>query len=226
MVKVEFLGPINKEDMNLDIQNLSQLSEILKKDSLVSTWLETCAVAVNDTLISSKDIVLKDGDRISLLPPVCGGRFMSNTIMGLELYDGALNVQQITNTWYEKYKDLNYGAIITFVGVVRDENKIDGLSFDIYEPILNSWFESWQEKAKQKNAFVMMAHSRGDVLNHESSYVAAVCSPKRRVALELIDEYVEDFKAQAPIWKYDIIDGKRVYAEDRSTAIKGSGLLA
>ena len=79
---------------------------------------------------------------------------------------------------------------------------------------------------KQKNAFVMMAHSRGDVLNHESSYVAAVCSPKRRVALELIDEYVEDFKAQAPIWKYDIIDGKRVYAEDRSTAIRGSGLLA
>ena len=73
MVKVEFLGPINKEDMNLDIQNLSQLSEILKKDSLVSTWLETCAVAVNDTLISSKDIVLKDGDIISLLPPVCGG---------------------------------------------------------------------------------------------------------------------------------------------------------
>ena len=73
MVKVEFLGPINKEDMNLDIQNLSQLSEILKKDSLVSTWLETCAGAVNDTLISSKDIVLKDGDRISLLPPVCGG---------------------------------------------------------------------------------------------------------------------------------------------------------
>lgn len=73
MVKVEFLGPINKEDMNLDIENLSQLSEILKKDSLVSTWLETCAVAVNDTLISSKDIVLKDGDRISLLPPVCGG---------------------------------------------------------------------------------------------------------------------------------------------------------
>ena len=36
----------------------------------------------------------------------------------------------------------------------------------------------------------------------------------------------EDFKAQAPIWKYDIIKGDRVYAEDRSTSIKGSGLLA
>jgi sulfur-carrier protein len=73
MVKIEFLGPINKEDMTLDIKNLFELGEILKKDSEVSTWLETCAVAINDTLISSKDIILNDGDKISLLPPVCGG---------------------------------------------------------------------------------------------------------------------------------------------------------
>lgn len=73
MVKVEFLGPINKEAINLDISNLSQLSEILKSDNEVSTWLETCAVAVNDTLVSSKDMELTSGDKISLLPPVCGG---------------------------------------------------------------------------------------------------------------------------------------------------------
>ena len=151
---------------------------------------------------------------------------MDNREDFLQLFDGSLPVEQITNSWYNKYKNSNFGAIITFVGVVRDENKIDGLSFDIYEPILNSWFDSWQKKANEKDAIVLMAHSRGDVFNHESSYIAAVCSPKRRVALELIDEYVEDFKAQAPIWKYDIIDGKRVYAEDRSTAIRGSGLLA
>jgi sulfur-carrier protein len=73
MVKIEFLGPINKDDMDLDIDNLSQLSEILKNDKEVSTWLETCAVAINDTLICSKDVKLNDGDKISLLPPVCGG---------------------------------------------------------------------------------------------------------------------------------------------------------
>ena len=122
---------------------------------------------------------------------------MDNRKDFLQLFDGSLPVEQITNAWYEKYKNSNYGAIITFVGVVRDENKIEGLSFDIYEPILNSWFDTWQKKANDLNA----------------------------VALELIDEFVEDFKAQAPIWKYDIIDNKRVYAQDRSTAIKGSGLL-
>jgi len=143
----------------------------------------------------------------------------------LQLFDGSLPVEQITNEWYSEFKDSNYGAVITFIGVVRDENKIDGLSFDIYEPILKKWFESWQEKAKEKNAIVLMAHSRGDVLNHESSYIAGVCSPKRRVALEMIDEFVEDFKASAPIWKYDILNGKRVYAEDRSTPIQGAGIL-
>jgi len=143
----------------------------------------------------------------------------------LQLFEGDLPVEQITNTWYDEFRNSNYGAIITFVGVVRDENGIDGLSFDIYEPILNSWFDTWQVKANKQNAIVLMAHSKGDVLNHKSSYIAAVCSPQRRVALELIDEFVEDFKKSAPIWKYDIINGERVYAQDRSTVINGAGIL-
>ena len=145
--------------------------------------------------------------------------------MHIEIYNGPLSVDKITNSWYEKYKNSNYGAIITFVGVVRDEDGIDGLSFDIYKPILDLWFTSWQERATKKNSIVLMAHSCGDVLNHKSSYIAAICSPKRRVALEMIDEFVEDFKKSAPIWKYDIIEGKRIYAINRSTLLDGAGLL-
>ena len=143
----------------------------------------------------------------------------------LKLYDGALDVHKITNSWYDQIKDLNYGAIITFVGIVRDEDGIDGLSFDIYEPILKQWFNKWQQKAKEKNALVMMAHSIGDVPNHTTSFICAICSPKRRVSLEMIDQFVEDFKASAPIWKYDLKDNKRIYAKDRSTPIQGAGLL-
>jgi molybdopterin synthase catalytic subunit len=143
----------------------------------------------------------------------------------LELYKGALDVPVILKRWYEEEATNNYGAYIPFVGTVRAEDGIEGLSFDIYEPILQSWFRAWEQKANDKGAKVVMAHSIGDVMVHESSYIAAVFSPKRRVALELIDEYVEDFKASAPIWKYDIIDNKRIYAKERSTQIKGSGLL-
>lgn len=143
----------------------------------------------------------------------------------LYLYEGPLDVPTILKEWYEQEACSNYGAYIPFVGTVRSEDNIEGLSFDIYEPILNSWFEAWQTRAKEKGAVIKMAHSRGDVMLHESSYIAAVFSPKRRVALEFIDEFVEDFKASAPIWKYDLKGGKRVYALDRSTAIKGSGIL-
>ena len=76
-------------------------------------------------------------------------------VENLELFEGSLPVEKITNAWYDKYRNSNYGAIITFVGVVRDENKIDGLSFDIYEPILNTWFNSWIEKAKKEKKFTL-----------------------------------------------------------------------
>ena len=143
----------------------------------------------------------------------------------LELYKGPLDVDGIFSKWRKWADRKNYGAYITFVGTVRDEEGIEALSFDVYEPILNIWFDEWQQKAEKRGACIKMAHSVGDVPVYTSSYMAAVFSPKRRVALEMIEEFVEDFKARAPIWKYDVINGKRVYARDRSTKISGSGIL-
>ncbi|BCD68765.1 molybdenum cofactor biosynthesis protein MoaE [Nitratiruptor sp. YY09-18] len=143
----------------------------------------------------------------------------------LELYRGQLDVDKIFSRWRAWGEDKNFGAFITFVGTVRAENGIEALSFDVYEPILRTWFDEWQEKAKQRGAVLKMAHSIGNVPVHTSSYMAAVFSPKRRVALELIDEFVEDFKAHAPIWKYDVKNGERIYARDRSQKLPQSGLL-
>lgn len=144
----------------------------------------------------------------------------------MQIYDGSLDVQRITNEWYDAFKDKNCGALITFVGIVREEGGISALSFDIYEPILKKWLNAWEERAKKENAYVLFAHSKGDVAVHTSSYVAGIVSPQRKVALRLINEFVEDFKANAPIWKYDVINGERIYAKERSQAINGAGILA
>jgi len=141
------------------------------------------------------------------------------------IFQGCLDAKAIVNTWYDEFKDKNCGALITFVGIVRDEGGISALSFDIYEPILKKWLNNWEQKAAAVGAFVRFAHSRGDVAVHETSYIAAVISPQRKVALRLIDEFVEDFKSNAPIWKYDVINGERIYAYKRSQAIAGAGLL-
>lgn len=73
MVRIEFLGPIQKEPLELEITNLKELATVLQEDKDMSEWLKNSAVAVNDSLVSSLDTDLKDGDKVSLLPPVCGG---------------------------------------------------------------------------------------------------------------------------------------------------------
>ena len=73
MVRVEFLGPIGKAPIEVEAKSLKDVAKELQKDPELKKWLEECAVAVNDKLVNTLDIKLKSGDKISLLPPVCGG---------------------------------------------------------------------------------------------------------------------------------------------------------
>jgi len=73
MVKVEFLGPIGKAPVEMEASTLADVSTQLKEDVSLIKWLEKCAVALNDTMVNDLSIELKDGDKISILPPVCGG---------------------------------------------------------------------------------------------------------------------------------------------------------
>ncbi len=73
MAKVEFLGPLDREAIDVDINSLAELKDVFNKDKELKEWLEICAVALNDTLVDRLDIEVKSSDKISLLPPVCGG---------------------------------------------------------------------------------------------------------------------------------------------------------
>ncbi len=73
MIKVEFLGPLNRDTIEVDIKSLNDLKEMFKEDTRLQEWLEICAVAVNDSLVCSLDTKVESGDKITLLPPVCGG---------------------------------------------------------------------------------------------------------------------------------------------------------
>ena len=73
MVKVEFLGPIGKAAVEMEASTLADVSAQLKEDASLIKWLDKCAVALNDTMVNDLTTELKDGDRVSILPPVCGG---------------------------------------------------------------------------------------------------------------------------------------------------------
>jgi len=73
MAKIEFLGPIKRPAINVEVNSLKELKEYFKDDEELKPWLKICAVSVNDKIICKEDTPLKKDDKVSLLPPVCGG---------------------------------------------------------------------------------------------------------------------------------------------------------
>jgi len=73
MVRVEFLGPISRPPIELEATTLQEVAEFLQQDKSLVEWLPKCAIALNDSMVTSVDRTLKAGDKITLLPPVCGG---------------------------------------------------------------------------------------------------------------------------------------------------------
>ena len=73
MIKVEFLGPMAQEIIELEATTLAEVATQLQNIESVAPWLEKCAVAVNDQMTADLSMELKSGDRVSILPPVCGG---------------------------------------------------------------------------------------------------------------------------------------------------------
>lgn len=59
--------------MEFEATTLAELGEKLKDIEALTPWLANSAIALNDTLVGDKNTQLKDGDKVSILPPVCGG---------------------------------------------------------------------------------------------------------------------------------------------------------
>jgi molybdopterin synthase catalytic subunit len=140
----------------------------------------------------------------------------------VEIFKGGIPVIETLDRWYNDFKLEGYGAMIPFIGIVRPDNGIEGLSFDLYLPLLNEWFKKWSNLPDAK---IKMAHSFSDVKVGETSFLCAVFTKHRREGFKYLEEFVEDFKANAPIWKYDLINEKRVFAKDRAKPLPQAGIL-
>jgi molybdopterin synthase sulfur carrier subunit len=78
MIKIEFLGPISSVSQNCEIEanTLEDVINYIKSKEELSQWVDDLALAINDKLVKKshdKASTLSDGDKISVLPPVCGG---------------------------------------------------------------------------------------------------------------------------------------------------------
>lgn len=104
-----------------------------------------------------------------------------------------------------------FGAVATFVGVVRDHNKgktVTGIFYDCYrEMAVNKLTGIIEEiEARLPVKIMRLLHRVGEVGVGETSLLVVVASAHRREAFKGCEEVVEAIKHQVPIWKKERYD--------------------
>ena len=116
----------------------------------------------------------------------------------------------------------NFGALIYFVGTVRDLNenkKVTGITYDSRDTmVIKSFEEIYKEsetKLKIKDKAVFIEHVKGYVPVKEKSIIIGVACKHRDEAYNLSRFIIEEIKKKSPIWK------KEHYTNEESEWLKG-----
>ena len=116
----------------------------------------------------------------------------------------------------------NFGALIYFVGTVRDLNenkKVTGITYDSRDSmVIKSFEEIYRDaelKLKIKDKAVFIEHVKGYVAIKEKSIIIGVGCKHRNEAYNLSRFIIEEIKKRTPIWK------KEHYTNEESEWLKG-----
>ena len=116
----------------------------------------------------------------------------------------------------------SFGAIIYFVGTVRNINenkKVTGITYDTKDTmVIKSFEEIYKEsetKLKIKDKAVFIEHVKGYVDVEEKSIIIGVGCRHRDEAYNLSRFIIEEIKKRTPIWK------KEHYTNEESEWLKG-----
>ena len=119
----------------------------------------------------------------------------------------------------------NFGALIYFVGTVRDLNenkKVTGITYDSRDTmVIKSFEEIYKEsetKLKIKDKAVFIEHVKGYVPVKEKSIIIGAACKHRDEAYNLSRFIIEEVKKKSPIWK------KEHYTNEESEWLKGTSI--
>jgi molybdopterin synthase catalytic subunit len=112
----------------------------------------------------------------------------------------------------------SHGAIVTFVGTVRGENKgrrVTRLEYEAYEPLALRAFAIIADEvaANWPTARVAFRHRTGSLSLGEASVAIASASPHRSEAFAACRYVIERLKQVAPVWKHEFFEGGEDWIE-------------
>ena len=110
------------------------------------------------------------------------------------------------------------GAVVTFLGLVRNHNlgrRVLFLEYEAYDPLALKTFERIAGEVERRWPGVGLAlhHRTGRVDIGEASVAIAAASPHRADAYAACRYTIERVKQIAPVWKREFFDGGDVWIE-------------
>jgi len=169
--------------------------------------LSRTMVAVNQAY-ADDDTPVQPGDEIAVIPPVSGGRALA--LVTEEALDLGELVRAVSHP--------GAGGIVTFLGVVRDENqgrRVLFLEYEGYRPMAVRELEAitTEVEAGWPGCRVAVAHRTGRLEIGEAAVAIAVAAAHRAEAFEACRQVIEALKGRVPIWKKEHFEGGEVWVE-------------
>lgn len=137
-----------------------------------------------------------------------------------------IQVQQSDFVVADEYKKLandnQDGAIVTFVGKVRDFNQgldVQGLSLEHYPGMTEKVLNNIEEKARKHWPLnkVTIIHRIGDLTLGEQIVFIGVTSPHRKAAFAACEFLIDFLKTEAPFWKKELTSDGNIWLDAKNS---------
>lgn len=209
-------------ELTLELPDGSRISDLrarLDRDhpQLAPLW-SRLAVAVDGRIVPA-GTSLQEGAEVALLPPVSGGSSGGNDDdqpLRAALTDAPID----TGRAVAAVSGPGRGAVVTFLGTVRDQHggrPVEKLIYSAYRPMaLEGLMRIVADlEAAHPELRAAIVHRLGEVPVGEASVVIAIGSPHRGAAYEASRTALERLKAEIPIWKREhYADGEAAWREE------------
>lgn len=112
----------------------------------------------------------------------------------------------------ERERDASSGAIICFLGTVRDvegQNTIEALDYEAFEKMAYHQFHLILDhiEATWPIRSVRLIHRTGKVAPGHPSLWIEVMAPHRKEAFAACEKLIDEMKQRVPIWKKPVLKG-------------------
>jgi MoaE-MoaD fusion protein len=242
-VRVLFFGMLKdlagRGSDSLDLPENAILGDVLshyeKRVPRLKELMASIAASVNQEY-AARDLKLKQGDEIALLPPVSGGSAdrASETAAGHwakpalnepswpkdSRYKHAAIVRERIDTasLLESIKQPEDGAAVVFEGIVRNHSRGRRtlyLDYEAYEEMALKQMEELAEQAlsQYKIRDVAIVHRLCRLRIGETSVLIVVTSAHRAAAFDACRWLIDTLKRTVPIWKREYFEDGAVWAD-------------